>query len=291
MKNIYTILLPLLILAASCVKETVPECPPQYTISLFVKDKNYFNVSTSPGAQPVDENLAFRQYVSNLYYTLYNVTTNTLYQTQKITITNDDKEQLLLLDDVPSGEYMLTVWGNIDDSGIVNDSLFALHPLHQESTDLYVVSKLLTFNTTWQATSLGMERTKGKLQVICNNLPDSITNVSFDIASLFAEVSVLLNYTGQINMEAGSTLPQLPANVVEVLLAPTVYGTNSALNATLFVKGNQPLFTSTDIAINIKRNEIYTLSIDFNAIEHAWEIWLFIDAKWTRVYYLSLSTN
>ena len=62
-----------LLALSSCLRDDLQPCPP-LQVTLSVKDKNYFNVASAQKlgmAEPVDENLPFRSYVSTLYYVLH----------------------------------------------------------------------------------------------------------------------------------------------------------------------------------------------------------------------------
>ena len=75
-KELYIVLYSLAFVAihalffSSCLSEPDRKCPPEYRISLNVKDKNYFNVSDVSQIQPKDESQPFRAYIGDLTYQL-----------------------------------------------------------------------------------------------------------------------------------------------------------------------------------------------------------------------------
>ena len=67
---IYVLPVAMCLLWSSCIRDTVPPCPP-LQVTLTVKDKNYFNIDDAVKLGLMErkaENLPFRDYVSTLYY-------------------------------------------------------------------------------------------------------------------------------------------------------------------------------------------------------------------------------
>ena len=66
MKIIYVLPVAMCLLWSSCIRDTVPPCPP-LQVTLTVKDKNYFNIDDAVKLGLMErkaENLPFRDYVS-----------------------------------------------------------------------------------------------------------------------------------------------------------------------------------------------------------------------------------
>ncbi len=273
----------------SCIKERVDECPDQYSIHLSVKDKNYFNVAASPLARSKDENLAFRQYVNNLRYTLLDLDNDLLYyDSQVFSVSNDDETQTLHFNNVPSGRYLLTVWGNLPDNSM--KSSFDLHPLQTESSDVYVAFTELQFNDRLQSKTLNLERAKGLLQIVYRDFPDTIKKIDIDVSSLFQSTTNELVYSGETGVTKSFVLSNA-TNVMETFLAPTADGKISGLNVTLYNANNLPLFTSTTLDMTMRRNEITIIEINYNSLDRAFAFWMWIDDKWAKIYDLSIVNN
>ena len=77
MSKLIGYLIGICVVCSSCLRDDIPPCPP-LQITLEVKDKNYFNIAEVERrglAERVDENLPFREYVSTLFYALYDAET------------------------------------------------------------------------------------------------------------------------------------------------------------------------------------------------------------------------
>ena len=59
---------------SSCVRDEIEPCPP-LQVNITVKDKNYFNVDKVELEERLPEDLAFREYIPTLHYTLRDAAT------------------------------------------------------------------------------------------------------------------------------------------------------------------------------------------------------------------------
>lgn len=263
----------------SCVKESLPECPYQYNIQLFVKDKNYFNVSS---ADKVSEDLPFNKYVSNYYYTLQNAETGqNVIEPQYIEPAADSETQSIVFDLLPDGKYTLTVWGNINKSRL---SPQALHLNNEEGTDVYVASATLDIVTgVAKDLSLGLERVKGKLQVSVKNLPETLTKITESISFVHATVSPFLLYSDKINVKKTFLKENQSLSILTSNLAPTATDEKSKLILSLFDIQNNLVLETPSVELTVKRNEITMLEITYDATNNVWEIWSFLDNAWVLV--------
>lgn len=275
----------------SCIRESLPECPYQYNIQIFVKDKNYSNISAI-NMDTIDENLPFKQYVSNIYYTLQDINTgeNIISPVLK-TIVGNEKEVEFILDNIPDGEYLLTIWGNIETSGnSVEDPSF-LHENKEEDSDEYMASEVLTIKTGLaQTKSIGLERIKGKLIVTYNNLSDDIFQIKEIVTSVYANVDNRRLYSLKTDVEKAFLKSNMSLNQTSTFLAPTIDNENSTLS--LFLYGSDistPLLTITPINIKIARNEITPIVINYNPSLGQLEIWVYIDNAWSLVLELDIN--
>lgn len=285
MKKFLTICIVLALSLVSCVKEALPECPYQYSIQISVKDKNYDN-SAALGMEIVDENQPFREYISNIYYALQSVNTgeDIIAMVEK-SIVGDEKEVELVIDHIPDGKYLLTVWGNAGSTGGTAGDPSLLHKNKEEDTDLYIVSDTLDIKTGIAKTkSLELKRAKGKLVVTFENLPFNIERINEVIASVYRRVDRRGIYSEKDDVEKIFTKSDRPIERITTFSAPSAEGERSTLYLSAY-KGNSndPAVEITPIEIDITRNEITAVTINYNSSQTQLEIWVFIDNEWALI--------
>lgn len=282
----------LIFFTVSCIKETPDECPYQYNIQLYVIDKNYFNASAI-GVE-ISEDLPFKQYIKNIFYTLYDPKTGrNVIEPQYLDISQTEKEVSLIFDFIPDGEYVLTVWGNVNNESknyLQNPGL--LHKDKKEDTDIYVATGVLNIvSGLAQEMRLGMERTKGKLEIKFENLPVTISNINQSTSSIYANVDNKLIYTNETVVEKVFQNNDIALLSLMTFLAPTVEGKRSQLMLLLNDINNQIILTIPAIEIFIKRNELTVLEINYNEVSNSLEIWLFLINEWILVNELDININ
>lgn len=276
----------------SCIKESLPECPYQYKIQLFVKDKNYAN-SSIVGTGIVDENLPFREYVSNIYYTLQDVNTGeNIITPVENTIEGDEKETEIILDQIPDGEYLLTVWGNIETEGNSVEDPSILHENKEEDTDEYIASEAITIKTGLaQEKSLGLERIKGKLLVTLNNLPDNVTQIIENVTSVYQKIDNRRVYSQKADVEK-KFIVNTSFDRASTFLAPTVNDEISVLSLSFYdATNNEASLIISPIEVKITRNEITAVNVNYNPTQNQVEIWVYIDNGWTLILELDIDDN
>jgi hypothetical protein len=283
MKNSILILFFLFSLSA-CVKETVSECPPQYSVRVQVQDKNYANATN-----PLSADLAFREYVSSLCYALYNAETNELVRNvPTYNITSYEKTQQLDFSDLPQGSYRLTAWGNMPAGAEapLQGATYTLHEQGAELGDVYVASHDFTVTAQPQASTMSMERTKGNLQIICSNFPDSVARVEIDVTNVYGAVDAALNHTAEASVTKSFTLSSA-ADVLQTYVAPTIEGRTSQLSITLFTQNDAVLFSANvdDVNIRIERNKISDppILVNYDELQGAFTIWQMVNGEWQQV--------
>lgn len=276
----------------SCIKDPLPECPYQYSIQLSVKHKNYSNSSTIDADMVVDEDLPFGEYVSNIVYTLRNVNTGESILDEVINvIASDGKEIELIIDRIPDGEYRLTVWGNVENTVNSVGSSFDLHKDNAESTDIYWASDILTIKAGIpQEKSLQLERTKGKLMVVFNDLADHIVQIKKTVTSVYQKVDHQGSYSEKTDIEKIFLKNAQPLERVSTYLAPSMEGENSILSLSLYTADDhQPACIIPSIEIKINKNEITAVTINYNSLYGQLEIWIYINNEWTLIKELIIS--
>lgn len=275
----------LLILVSSCIKDDYSDCPAQYVVKVSVKDKNYFNVSQFPQLARVDETLPFNNFSGNIYYTLRNVATGAVQQESSIMpVIGNDRDYSIAFDEIPAGEYVLTIWGNLTSDYPAG----VLHKDGKEHTDIYLASRRLSFSSKPQTTEMTLERTKGKLVLFCTNFPASVTRVEEDILPVYQSVDENFSYSGSGPISKSATVQP----IVETLLAPSVAGNTAKLNLRFYTAdtraGSEPYLTLPEMDLTVRRNEITAMLIDHNTAAGVLEIWNYIDGAWTMIHRLDI---
>ncbi|MEG1749527.1 MAG: hypothetical protein RR249_07550 [Tannerellaceae bacterium] len=267
----------------SCCGENLPECPPdQYLVQVFVKDKNYFNVDQTKQSGWVDEGLPFKSYLSSVYYELRKLDSDELIlKSDVMPVDHNNDYHTIYLENIPFGKYTLTVWGNM----MAEVPAGYLHYNQAEHTDLYLAMDTLELSTTFQTTTLLLERTKGKLVLICDNFPPEITQIKQSLSPLYESVSHRFEYRG--NTSVSKTSPVAP--MLETVLAPSVDKNTTMLSLQLISGEKEPsAIRLPDIPLFFRRNEVTRVKVDFDSLIKVWNLCLFIDGKWTIVNQLQI---
>lgn len=274
----------MLLLLASCIKEDMEECPVQYTVKVYVKDKNYTNIDEVSQLVKKDESASFGSFIGTVYYQLRNLKTgNIAAESTDDKLSANGQYYTLTFNDMPAGEYELTVWGNI----ISGTQAGVLHSGGTESADFYLTSEKLTFIPGEQSSDMLLERTKGDLLLICSNFPTDITQVELKVGSLYETVDSHFNYAGNTNVLKNTPVKPL----IETVLSPTVLGESSKLNLRFHsdtdLKATKDVVFS-EIPVTLKRNEITVVKADYDTVDKAWEIWVSINGEWTLIHHLDI---
>lgn len=271
---------------SSCIVDS-EECPTGYTVLVSIKDENYVNGSAIVPLNQTIENPLFDSLVETIYYVLHNKETGALVMESPITSTQGTSTSYtILFNDIPSGDYELTVWGNRTSDVPAS----VLHTNGKEHTDIYLGTQNLTFSARSKTTEVFLERTKGKLVLTCNNFPTTITSGEATISSVYETVTPHFDYNG--NTEVVKTAPI--QSTLEVFLAPSVKGENSKLKLRFFseaeINGSK-IVVFPEIPVTLTRNEITPVTIDYNTISKSWEIWTTINGKWTMIHSLDIKNK
>lgn len=280
----YLYMVVLLGFTSSCISDDLSDCPTaQYVVQISVKDKNYKNIGSFPQLEPKEENMPFRSFEGTIYYTLSESATRARIRESAVMAINGEGQMYsITFNNIPEGEYILTVWGNMTQeypAGI-------LHQDNKEHTDIYMASRKLRFDSSYQTTELSLERTKGLLLLLCSNFPAVVTSLKQNISHLYQSVDANFNYMGPTNVEKRVPLQA----AVTTLLAPNVEG-GSSLKLSFYTDATKlttPFLELPDINLTIKRNEISAIAIDYKATDGVYEIWMFIQEQWTMIHRLDI---
>ena len=272
-KKLYGLMMALLglcLLCGGCVRDDIPPCPPMQVV-IEVTDKNYFNIDEVERqglATRVDENLPFREYVSTLFYALYNAETGELVEKQStFQVEGEEKEYSLTFPDaLPYGRYALVVWGNLQsDEPLGEDPTTSeLEEYDAWQNDIYVVSDTLDYIYGNESFRVGLERAKGKLIVQAVDLPNYVDFSTKLIDNVYSYVSHNFSYDKVTEVYTETHWKQPNDIVTETLLCPSTDLDESKLSVSFYdystVESQRSraarLLTPEDVQITMGRNEL-----------------------------------
>ena len=259
----------MLFLFSSCIKEDMEKCP-IYIVKVYVKDKNYSNIDNVLQLKKREENLPYSEYIGTIYYQLNDIKTGRVVAEKfEEMMINNEQFYTISFDNISQGDYNLTVWGNISSKTATG----TLHNSGNELTDLYVVSKNLSFTSGYSSDQLMLERAKGDLLLVCSNFPPGITRVEEKISSLYDSVDPYLKYAGNTTVIKTGSVKSL----IEASLAPSVTNGNSKLN----------LRFSSD-TVSKPSDDLIIPEINYNKITGGLEIWTYVNDEWTMIHHLDI---
>lgn len=271
MKNIFPILFITILTLNSCIRDTLPPCPP-LKVSIGIKDKNYFNAEqvARQGLTTVkDENLPFREYVSTLFYSLQNVDTKeNVVKRSTFSVEGDEKEyEIIFPEDMPYGKYVIVVWGNLQsDEPLSDDATNAeLEKYEAWKNDIYMISDTLDYKYQSDNFHIELERTKGKLIVQAVDLPDYVDFSTKNINNVYSLVTSGFEYSNITEITTETHWLKPNSIVTETLLCPSTGKETSKMEVGFFdfetfnpdgrTAGTRSL-SPDDIYITMGRNEI-----------------------------------
>lgn len=251
------------LLFASCIKDELPPCPP-LQVDVVVKDKNYFNAAATDGLEPVrPENLPFREYVGTIYYRLDDAETGEMVYEQTNTAVAGDGEAYTVTfpESLPFGRYILTVWGNMHSPRpLSDDALYTEVTQYQAAeNDIYATVDTLVYSYSAARYTSELERTKGKLIVIAENMPASIDFSTKDIDAIYQYVGRGLRYGGETEFHTDTLWNRAGEFSTDMLLCPSTGFEESTLDVNFYNsaagEGQQPL-EPHDVQITMARNVV-----------------------------------
>ncbi|WP_304251870.1 FimB/Mfa2 family fimbrial subunit [Parabacteroides gordonii] len=274
----------MLFLLSSCIKEDMDDCVITHTVKVYVKDKNYSNIESVFQLVKKDEKLPYRAFISTVHYQLRDIKTGQIVEEKSDNaLSGSDQFYTIQFNNLPQGDYNLTVWGNIQSDTATG----ILHNNGNELTDTYVANKNITFTSEPFSDLLMLERAKGDLLLLCSNFPSEITLVEEKVTSLYDTVDPYLKYTG--NTTVHKTGPVKP--LIETVLAPSVAGGSSKLHLRFFsgTSGNASKeLVVPEIPLIMNRNQVTAVEVNYNKITDVLEIWTYVDGEWTMIHHLDI---
>ena len=192
-------------LFASCIRDEIEYCP-SLKITVTVKDKNYFNaeeVAAQGLYEVMDENLPFRSYVSSLYYIVHDEAGNVVAEQPNMPVEGDAKEAVIQLPvDLPYGKYRVTVWGNMKSERPLDEHATTAELEHTDAAqnDIYLANGEVVYAYGNENHALALERTKGRLIIVAENLPDYIDFSEKTIEDVYSVITSDFQYSGLVDL-------------------------------------------------------------------------------------------
>lgn len=284
-----------------CVRDEVPPCPP-LQVSVAVKDKNYFNVAVAEkngaAGEYRDENLPFREYVPTLSYTLRRAGDGEVVETREsFRVEGDTKEvELAFPDELPHGIYVLTVWGGEDGrtDRQTEDGLALLH--HTDGTpgsDPYLVNDTLVYDAYTYRHRVEMERTKGKLVILSEELPPEVGRMEMHAGELWSRVDApKFSYSGKTEVDDRLSWEGNPPLVVmKTLLSPSTGEKKTKVKTGYYNLPDGPAaaFLPETVDATLRRNELTLLRYVWKPGERGFDIFILINDTWTSVHEMEIN--
>lgn len=287
MKNIGYIFLLSIILFSSCVREEIEPCPP-LQVNIAVKDKNYFNVDKVSLEEKKSEDLAFKEYVPTLYYQLRDAETGEVIEEQGVfEVTGDGKTYpITFCDCIPHGKYVLTVWGGLkDNTPLGDDSLTAiLHKEKAEDGDYYLTNDTLVYDAWNYDYTVEMERTKGKLIILEENLPDAVNYSDKSVGGLYPTLDCEFHYSGLTEVKIQAGWNATSGVITKTVLAPSTKEKGSTVHVNFYdhPERTMPTLTPKDVNVTMKRNELTVLRYVYDDEKGDFKIYILVNDNWEQ---------
>lgn len=292
MKNISCILLLSILLFSSCVRDEIEPCPP-LTVNITVKDKNYFNVDKVALEERKSEDLAFKEYVPTLYYQLRSAATGEVIEEQGVfEVTGDEKTfPITFCDCIPHGKYVLTVWGGLEDNTQLGDDPTSIefHPNHTEGRDIYMTNDTLDYDAWSYDYTVEMERTKGKLIIQVENLPEEVRYSDKTVSGLFQDLDCEFNYFNQTSVQTMAEWEAEPEIVTKTVLTPSVKEKGSVVKADFYddPDRNIPVLSPKSVSVTMARNELTVLKYVYDS-GGDFTIYILVNDNWEEIHGMTI---
>lgn len=290
LKRSWLLLLLSLPLLASCIRDELDDCPP-LRVEIAVKDKNYFNVDKVDMEERRSDDLAFREYVPTLLYILRDAATGEVVDEQGVFPVEGDGKTVPVefCPCLPHGKYILTVWGGLKDMSALCDDHLTLnyHPGHEEGDDVYLVSDTLVYDAYRYNYTVEMERTKGKLIVQAENLPDKYSLIEVDVNNLFGRVNSNFLNSAQTSVCHKQRINGEADVRTDVMLAPSIKDRGSVLDVNFLKQnpeGGDKHLLPEKVSITMYRNEITVLRYVWDKDRNDFIVYMLVNDNWEQVH-------
>lgn len=275
---------------ASCIRDNIEDCPP-LRVEIVVKDKNYSNVDMAAPEERRPDNLAFREYVPTLFYMLRDANTGEVIEEQGVFDVKGDGKSFAIdfCPCLPHGKYIITVWGGIDNLEQLSADRLSM-PLHYdraEGNDTYLVNDTLVYDAYNYNYTLGMQRTKGKLNIIAENLPDSYVKADIDVSNIYNKVNSNFKYSDQTSVANHTSAATAPLSKIATIMAPSVINSKSVLDVNFYKPNPTDAYwklSPEDVNITMERNKITVLKYVFDPNLDNFIIYIKVNDNWEEIH-------
>lgn len=291
MKTRYILWILTVFLWSSCIRDSVPPCPP-LQVTLTVKDKNYFNINDAVKLGLLErkaEDLPFRNYVSTLYYIVHDAEGNVVAEQKTTPVDNDEQTQLITLPlSLPYGTYSVTVWGNMkSDEPIGNDATNAdIEEVGAAFNDIYLANGTFEYMYGKERYTLGLERTKGNLLIKAEGIPDNIDFSTKDIMNVFSLVDNSFNYSNLTDLNTNLDWEVHNEILTQTLVGPSPDFEGSALDVDFIDKGTSSHLIPERVYCTFGRNELTILRYVYvgDGSSNEFKIYVLVNDNWELVH-------
>lgn len=289
----------------SCIREDLPDCPPLH-VDVAVKDKNYFNAAATGGLEPVrPENLSFGSYVGTLYYRLDDAATgrNVVERTRFSTAGADGATYGIDFPaDLPFGRYVLTVWGNMQsDRPLADNAAYTeVTAAHAADNDIYVTVDTLDYTYDTASYTAHLERTKGKLIVVAEGLPEGVDYSTKDLDNIYRYVGRSLRYAGTTDFHTELAWSEPHNAQSAMLLCPSTGHEQTTLDVKFFQTGQtdaparqtgtlpEPAAEPAAVRLTLSRNEVTVVRYVYQPAETRFDIFVLINDNWEQIHHMEV---
>lgn len=262
-------------------------------VDLSVKDKNYFNVDKVELEARMPEDLPFRRYVPTLYYRLKRLlpdgSSEFVEENGVFQVEGDDETYPLIFDEsLPHGTYVLTVWGGINDLSPLSEDCGAIsfHPQGEEGYDVYMTNDTLVYDPVNNKYTVELERTKGKLIVQTDGLPEEVGCSEKRIDGLFGTLhGHEFRYSDETDVRVRHLCLPGMETVSKTVLSPSARKEGSLFDLRFYESESmdKPLFIPDAVAITVNRNSLTVLRYVYEG-RGEFSIYILVNDNWERVH-------
>lgn len=291
---------------SSCLRDSLPDCPP-LSITLAVKDKNYFNIDDAVKlglAERKADNLPFREYVHTLYYIIHDAEGNVVLEQKNAQVANDEQTQVITLpSDLPYGKYTVTAWGNMESEEPLGENATdaEMEAVGAASNDIYLTSGVLDYRYGNEQHTLQMERTKGNLLIKAEGIPDNIDFSTKSIEDIYGRVDASFQYSTLTDIRTELEWEVRNEIQSQTLMCPSPSYEGTTLGVSFIDRSaveerqsssravtTSPMLTPEDVHITMGRNEITILKYVYDDSEDDFDIFVRVDDRWEEIHSMEI---